>query len=229
MKFDIKNKLKGIPLFHPFDDATLQRLSEELTFKHVSDDEVLFRQGEPADVCFLVSFGGMKLSRIDPQGREMIMCFCRPGDFIAAGVMMQPKPLYPLSASAIEDSGLIQIPREFYVRVWQNIPDLARAVNLTVMNRMMDLQQDKTLAQSPVAIRIANFLLRSLDHQTETFGNTISFKLTRKNVAESVATSAETVIRVLSQWTQNGWVSTEGQRISILNRSALENLLVEAQ
>ena len=222
---DIRAKLKGVSLFKGFDDATIQTLSQGLSFRYLAEDEILFRQTESADVCYIVSFGGVKLYRQDPQGREMIMGFCRPGDFVAAGVMVQTNPRFPVSAIPIEDSGLIQIPRKVYVDVWQNIGEVARAVNLTVMHRMFDLQEDKTLALSPVAIRIANFLLRSLSQQPQVFGNTISLRLSRKTIAESVSTSPETVIRILSQWTQNGWILTEGQRITLVKKSALDELI----
>jgi CRP-like cAMP-binding protein len=87
---------------------------------------------------------------------------------------------------------------------------------------MAEFHHDKILVGAPVAERIAAFLLRTLDTQQPGFGSTIGFRLSRRDIAERIGATVETVIRVLSSWSQNGWISTDGQRITIHNRSALE-------
>lgn len=110
---------------------------------------------------------------------------------------------------------------------WQSRPVVARAVNLNIMNRMMEFQRDKAMAAAPIPVRIAQFLLASLEQQPSTMGNVIGIRLTRKDIAERVGTTVETAIRVLSSWGQKNWVATEDHRIMILDRKALEDLIQE--
>lgn len=222
---DIGAKLKALPLFQACDDNLITELSMGLTYLRLNADDVLFSAQEPAHSCYVVTMGSVKLSRMTAGGREAVMCFCRPGDFIAAAIMMNPRPLFPLTSTAMESSGVLQIPRQVYVDVWQGRPEIARSINLNIMGRMMEFQDDKTMSSSPVPEKIARFLLRSLDGQPNIFGNTLNLKLSRKDIADRVGTTVETVIRVLSQWTQKGWITTEDQRIVVMDRAALEALL----
>lgn len=222
---DVSNKLRSIPLFKQFDDATISRLSEGLTFRRIDAGEFLFHAHSSADFCYIVSYGAIKLVRSLAPGKEVVMCFCQPGEFVGAGVMMNPSPRFPLTAIAVEDSGLLQIPRGRYVEIWQSDPTVARAVNLSIMGRVMEFQDDKVMAVTPVPQRIAKFLLRTLDQQPPQFGNRLNLRLARKDIAERVGTSVETVIRVLSQWTHSGWIETEEQRITVLDRAKLEAMI----
>lgn len=139
--------------------------------------------------------------------------------------MMNPNPKYPVNASAMEDSGVIQISRRLYIDVWQSIPDVAQRVNMQIMGRMMEFHDDKIMATSPVPQKIARFLLRTVDSQASIHGSRISLRLTRKDIAERVGTTVETAIRVLSKWSQDGWIQIEDHHIDILNRAALEEML----
>jgi CRP/FNR family transcriptional regulator len=222
---DLVAKLRAISLFHGFDEQRLHSLSEGLNFRRIDAGEVLFHADNSAEQCFLLSYGAVKLQKQMPGGKEVVMCFCRAGGFIGAGVMLNPHPRYPLTAFAVEDSGLLVIPRRIYIEVWQSQPEVAKAINTALMGRMMEFQEDKAMAVTPVPKRVAHFLLRTLDQQSIEMGNRLNLKLSRKDIADRIGTSVESVIRILSQWTQNGWILTEEQRITILHRRSLENLL----
>lgn len=224
---DIASKLRPLPIFEGVDQRTLSLLAEGLIFRRVAANEVLFHALDPAGCCYVVSYGAVKLWRSSPQKKEMVMHFCRAGEFIAAAIITNPQPKYPVNATVMEDSGLLQIPRRVYVDVWQAIPQIAQRVNMQVMGRMLEFQEDKVMIASPVPQKIARFLLRTVDSQAPIYGNRIGLKLTRRDIAERVGTTVETVIRILSKWSQQGWIRIEDQHIDILNREAFEALLSE--
>lgn len=224
---DIAAKLRSLPIFEGVDPKTLGALSNGLVFRRILADEVLFHALDPAECCYLVSYGAVKLWRSSPQKKEMVMHFCRSGEFIGAAILMNQDPRYPVNATAMEDSGLIQIPRRIYIDVWQATPQIAQRVNVQIMGRLMEFQDDKVMTASPVPQKIARFLLRTVDSQAPIYGSRISLKLTRRDIAERVGTTVETVIRILSKWSQQGWIRIEDQHIDILNREAFEALLSE--
>jgi CRP-like cAMP-binding protein len=224
---DLQQKLQVLPVFQGLEPKLLTSLTQGLVFRRVRDGEHLFRFQDPADNCFIVSYGSIKLWRLSPQKKEMVMCFCVNGDFIGAPIMTNPNPKYPVGAVAMEDSGLIQIPRRVYIDVWQAQPIVAQRVNMQIMVRMMEFHEDKALAASPVPQKIARFLVRTVDAQPSLYGNRVSLKLTRRDIAERVGTTVETVIRVMSKWSKDGWIHAEDQHIDILNRTALETLFSE--
>jgi len=222
---DIVAKLRSLPIFQGCGEDLLNEIQSGVTYRRLDAGEVLFRAQDNASGCYVVTMGSLKLTRIAGGGREVVMCFCRSGDFVAAAIMMNPSPKFPLTATAMEAAGVLCIPRQVYIDVWQAKPQIARSINLNIMGRMMEFQDDKAVSSASVPEKIAHFLLRSLDNQPQGYGNTLNIKLSRKDIAERVGTSVETVIRVLSQWSGQGWIATEDQRIVILNRAALEALL----
>jgi CRP/FNR family transcriptional regulator len=222
-------KLKAVPALAEVDDTVLAELAKGVQFHRIENGHQIFRAGEPATSCYIVSYGSVKLVRSPTPGKEIVMTFCRAGDFVGAAMMIQPNSRYPLSAVAIEDSGIIQIPRDIYAEKWMSQPTVARNVNLSIMSRMMEFQQDKAVSSLPVAHKIASFLLRQLDQQGADFGDRINLRLTRRDIAERVGTTVETVIRVLSAWSQKGWITTESQHISVVNRKAIEDFLAEKE
>ncbi|GIL16495.1 MAG: hypothetical protein BroJett040_02460 [Oligoflexia bacterium] len=224
---DILQKLKSMELFKDYDERSLIELSQGLEFVRLDADTTLFEAGQPANFCYIISYGGIKMVKPSPKGRDVVMCFLHAGDIVAAGIMSNNPPIYPLTAVTQEDSGLIKIPRREYTEIWQNKPQLMRAVNQSLMSRMVDFQTDKALFLSSVPQKVASFLIRTLDHQPHSYGQTINLRLTRKDIADRVGTSGETVIRILSEWTQKGWITTTDQHISILDRQAVENILTE--
>lgn len=225
---DILQKLKALPLTKDYDERTLIELSQGVEFIRLESDSVLFEAGQPGHFCYIISYGGVKMLKPSPKGRDAVMCFLQPGDIVAAGIMSNNPPVYPLTAVIQEDSGLLRIPRREYVEIWLNKPHIVRTVNQSLMSRMMDFQTDKSLFLSSVPQKVASFLIRTLDHQPQTYGQTIQLRLTRKDIADRVGTSGETVIRILSDWTQKGWISTTDQHITVMNRQALESILTES-
>jgi CRP-like cAMP-binding protein len=218
-------KMKAIPAFKDFSDSVLASLVDGVEFVRVEADTVLYRAGATASACYLICYGRMRLMKMSPTGKEALLCFCRPGEDVAAALMMTYIHSYPFTAVAVEDSGLLRIPRDVYVENWMSKLPIARAMGDITFRRMLDLGVDKALTTSPVPKKIASFLLRTLDKQPKEHGDTISMRLTRRDIAECLGTTVETVIRVLSAWTQNGWIETGDKRISIRNRAALEALI----
>lgn len=224
---DISSKLKSLPMFQDFDLAQLRRLAEGLFFVRIKEGQRLFHFQDPAESCYLVSYGSLKLSRISPQKKEVTICFCPPGDFVGAAIMISPEPRYPTAAAAMEDSGLIQIPRRIYLDNWHSHPTINHRVGLQVVERMLEFHDDKAMSTSPVAQKIARFLIRTLQSQPPLHGNRVNLRLSRRDIAERVGTTVETVIRTMSKWSKDGLIHIEDQHIDILNRTALETISSE--
>src|SRR6187455_779165 len=74
--------------------------------KNLAARESLAIEGEPATTFYLVVVGHLKLSKIAPDGREVIARFIGPGDPYA-GVVLLNHPGYPVSAVAVEASRVL--------------------------------------------------------------------------------------------------------------------------
>lgn len=69
--------------------------------KRVPRGRVLFRQGDPAEVMYLVLSGSFKLTQEDHHSHEALVRFRDSGAVLAAAVLV-PGHSYPVTARALE-------------------------------------------------------------------------------------------------------------------------------
>lgn len=217
-------KLKAFKPFNTLDAKLIEKMGHNLTYKTYKANQVIYHAGDTVESCFIIDFGAVKLVKPTAEGKDIIMRFCSAGELIGAAVMQNPNAVFPVTSQTTEDTGIIIIPKSTYVDIWQKIPEVADYLNSTVVKRLLEFQQDKAQFPAPVAQKVATFLLHTLKSNLGE-QNTIKIKLSRKDIAERVGTTVETVIRIMSQWTNNGWISTEDQIITIKNPDALEELI----
>ena len=103
--------------------------------------------------------------------------------------------------------------------------DLYRKLMKSVCHELGLMEEKITdLAQKSVRERLAHTLLML----KETYGidgdensQKIDIALSREDIASIVGTATETVIRLLSEFKNDGYISLEGKKIRILNTKAL--------
>src|SRR5690606_27720704 len=95
----------------------------------------------------------------------------------------------------------------------------------------------RELATLRVERRIAH-ALRRLAEQSESGqtnngreeksgGTTIDFPLPRQDVADMCGATLHTVSRVLTTWEKAGWITTNRQRVTILDFAAIQGIAVD--
>lgn len=222
---DVISLLKNNPTLKNCKDQCLADISNGVEYIKCSEGSVIFSLNELAGNVFAVCYGSVRLTKPNAQGRDTILSFLRTGDFAGAGVVAPGESNYPANAIAHEDCGLIKIPKKIYLEVWMRKPEIAQVIHSHLMTRIMEFQTEKSEVTLPVPKKIASFLVRTLDQQPQHYGNRINFPLTRKDIADRVGTSVETVIRVLSDWTQQSVIATNDKHIEVLDRKFLQSLL----
>lgn len=179
-----------------------------------SHREKLFQFGDPADYFGFVLSGAYKLSRPTPQGDEIIIHFTTPGDFIAAFIMAQPKPIFPLTATAMGVSRFIRIPRGIFLTAWKDKPDLIFKMQGLLSTRMGQMQNLKVLQKAPLAAKVAFLLMELLERHAHQDELVLPLPITRKEIADSLGASVESVIRIMSDWSKKGIIQTSDQTIT---------------
>lgn len=222
---DLVSKLRLLKLFDALPDSEVAALSKKSHWEVYGVDQEVFAAGAEAKRIFIVAYGAIKLFRRLESGSEIVLGFIPKDGIVAAVVALKENSVYPVSAAALEETGLIRIDREDFREVFQKHPVLGPRLLAMVAERMGTLQTEKTLIKSKMQKRIADFLLRTLEGQPKTFGDRIMLRLTRQDIANHLGTTVETVIRVLSAWTKQEIIETTDQRIDVLNRQALKKII----
>jgi CRP-like cAMP-binding protein len=211
------NELKNFRLFQGLSDQIVLDLCETGEVKVHQHKQQLFTYGEPAYNFGIVLSGAYKLSRISHSGEESVIHFSSPGDVIAALVMPQEKPIYPVTVKAMGPSRVLLIHRDTYIQSWLKNPELIIRVQSLLSTRMSRFQNQKIMQRAPLQSKIAALLLQLVAKDTVEKELEIPLPLTRKEIADTLGVTVESVIRVMSDWVKKGYVTTTDQYIKILN------------
>lgn len=211
----VLSELHNFKIFEGLSDQEIENLcgaGEVVVSRH---KQKLYSMGDVAESFGIVLSGAYKLSRLNPAGEDTIVHFCTPGDVIAAFIMPQDRPLYPVSSYAMGPSRFLKIPKGVYLEKWKTRPDVLFRMQSLLSSRFGSLQAQKTLTKAPLSVKIAHLLLDILN-KCEDGETVLPLPLTRKEIADSLGASVESVIRIMSEWSKNGIIETHDQHIRVL-------------
>lgn len=210
------NELVGFPLFAGCQKNQILELCQGGLIVTSNHREILFHCGKEAHSFGVVLSGAYKLTKPSPLGEDVIVHFSTPGEALAAFIMAQPRPVYPVSAIAMGPSRFLKIPKENYVTHWKNHPELIFRVQNMLSSRMNMLQDQKVMSKSPLSQKVAMLLINLLDKQSEDGNASVKLPMTRKEIADNLGASVESVIRIMSDWSKQGIIQTADQQIHVL-------------
>ena len=191
--------------------------------------QVLAAEGEPATTFYLVVVGHLKLSKLAPDGREIIARFIGPGDPYA-GIVVLGHPTYPISATAAEPARVLGWPRAVVTDLATRHPQLRTNILQEITRHMTDaLDRVSELSTERVPQRVARTLLRLAEHDGHVRGSTIEIAhpITRQELADLSGTTLFTASRLLAKWEQRGLIESTRGHVTLLQPARIE-ALVEA-
>jgi CRP-like cAMP-binding protein len=125
--------LNRVPTLALLGREPLRILAISAESRYVHEGDVLFREGEPADGAFVVQEGSFTLTseHISP-GLEPVT--------IGAGTLLGELALLtgtvrPVTATALEASSVIRIPRTLFLRMLDGYPDAAQRLRTIIAKR----------------------------------------------------------------------------------------------
>ena len=200
--------------------ADLLKLGREIKLQPKS---ILFRQGDLADCFFLVNLGRLKLSKLNGQGKEIILRYVDPGE-VAAAITVLKNSTYPLTAESVEETEVTAWDKSKIIQLIHQYPDIAINLLSIILKRLDDVQERYLdVCTEHVDKRIARTLLRLMRRAgTKTCeGILIDGIVSRQNIADYSGTTLYTVSRTLSTWQKHGWIKPGRNHIIIMNPHAL--------
>jgi CRP/FNR family transcriptional regulator, nitrogen oxide reductase regulator len=184
---------------------------------------VLFRQGDPAEKCYLVERGRLKLAKLNEAGKEAILRYISAGEATAAVAVLKNRE-YPVTAETVEKTEVTGWEKPTFLRFLHAHPEIAINMLGVVLDRLEEVQQRYLqLCSEGVEQRIARSLLRLMQRagSPSADGILIELPLSRQSIADYSGTTLYTASRTLSSWEKNGWIKSKRQRVLIADPHAL--------
>lgn len=213
---------RGHSLFHYCGPAELDVLDAHKSSNVYKKGQILFFEGNNPLGLFCINHGLFKVYKTGLDGKEQILYLAKPGDFMGYRALIAEEP-YTASAEALDESVACFIPKADFTRVLEQQPDISRKLMRSLCHELgIAAEKLTSMAQKTVRERLAETLLllyESFEHQNN---DTISIQLPREDIANITGTSTETVIRLLSEFKEDGMIELKGRNIRVANPSALK-------
>ena len=205
------------------DAAQLLKLSELGTHNRVKSYKKkteIFSEGETPLHVFFVKSGTVKIFKSHPDGKELIIGMVNPNEFLGYEAILENRS-YEESAAAMHDSELTIIPKNDFLTLIQTPAISASFISLLCKKVAEKETQLLNLAYNSVRQRTAEALLKV--SQLKDTKNNIS--ISRDDLAKIVGTAVESVIRVLSDFKDEGLIEVEAGKIKIINPQKIEKVI----
>jgi len=211
--------LGTVPLFSGLTRGELESFAELTRERSYPRGSVILFENDPGDSLFVVRSGRVKVVLIGEDGREVILGVLGIGQHFGELALIDEQPR-SAHVIAMEDSTLIVLRRDDFRKRVESSPSVAWSL-LAELSHRLRRADDKIggLVLLDVPGRIARLLL---DFAEEGGSEQIEKTLTHQTIAQMIGASRETVSRAMKDFQEAGWINVERRRISLANRSALE-------
>jgi CRP-like cAMP-binding protein len=129
--------LRSMDLFADLSDIELAKIGRLLKEHKISENEVIFSQGDPGDGLYIVLQGRVRIATADNFGRERVLAFYGPGEFFGDMAVLTGAPR-SATASASSDVRLLQLRKDDF--------DVLVATNVGIMRAMMRVMIERQAA-----------------------------------------------------------------------------------
>ena len=198
----------------------LKELGKDKKVKNYKKKTEVFAEGDTPMHVFFVKSGNIKIYKSHPDGKELITSICNANEFFGYEAILENGP-YKESAMSMQDSELTIISKNDFLTLLQSQDVSASFISLLCRKVTEKENQLLNLAYNSVRQRTAEALLKVSQLKDEK--NNIS--ISRDDLAKMVGTASESVIRVLSDFKDEGLIEIEGGKIKIINPAKIEKVV----
>ena len=211
------NTIKRIPIFRKLGERELLSLAEQAIRKRFTKDSLIVQESDVGDSLMAILSGRMKVVLLSEGGKEIILSVLKDGDFFGEMSLLDGEPR-SATVIAMEDSTLLIIQRQEFLRQMEENPSIAKAV-LAEMSRRIRRADDRigNLILLDVYGRVARLLLdlARVEGTSVEGGILIEKRPTQQDIASMIGASRETVSRVLSELNRQGLIKLSGKSVLI--------------
>lgn len=197
----------------------LSDLCKDKKVKTVKKKAEVFAEGDSPLNMFFIKSGSIKVFRSHPDGKELITNIYNANDFFGFEPILDGN-LYQESAIAMQDSEIISIPKHDFLTLLQSHPDVSLGFVSLLCKKVAEKEKQLlNLAYNSLRQRTAEALLKVQQNSSE------NIQISRDDLAKIVGTAPESVIRVLSDFKDEGLIEIETGKIKITQPARLEKVV----
>jgi CRP/FNR family transcriptional regulator, cyclic AMP receptor protein len=229
MSSEIAQFLNSIPMFDGLSGDDLETVAGLFREKRYRKNDIIFMEEDTGQYMYLVREGRVKVTRLLPNGKEMILAFHEAGEYFGEMALIDGGTT-PASVTAVLPTTIYVMGAKEFSYLLEH-PKTNRVVLQTLCHRCRDAWAQievLTFHNADARIRMAFYQLVKKWGVEADGGFMIPMKLTHKELSDIVGISRETATRVLSHLQDQELIRVETRRFIVQDPERLiEDLLFE--
>ncbi|SRR5712692_637442 len=217
-------RVQHLPLFSGISSAARGEIVSAAHEKVFSRGQTIFFQGDPEKQEILLTWGSVKTTHLGRDGTEVILRLSGPGDLIGA-TGLGSTCLHRSTAQALGSSRALVWSATFFEALLGRFPILRHNVARILDEQLRELEERFCeISTENVTNRVGHEIARLVNRVGERVNGAVKISLSREELAQLTGTTQFTVSRSLSQWKEEGIVSTGRRAVMVRDPHALAEL-----
>ena len=216
--------LSQVPVFEALGPADLARVADVAVPRRFPSGQVIFREGDASDTCYVVASGHARAVREHGDGRTIALAHFGPGDIFGELAMFDDERR-SATVETLDEVEVVAILGQDMRRLLKEHPDISAKLVIALGRRLREANE-RLARQSfqTVQSRVAG-VLGQLVRQAVAEGaveQDVLVTITQAEIAQLAGSSRESASRFLAVLERAGVVTQGRGRIVVHHPSALE-------
>jgi CRP/FNR family transcriptional regulator, cyclic AMP receptor protein len=221
---DVVGLLERVPVFETLARDDLARVAEVAVPRRFSTGQVIFREGDQSDTCYVVAGGHARALREHGDGRTIALARFGPGDIFGELAMFDDESR-SATVEALDDLHALAILGHDMRRLLREHPEIA--VKLVIaLGRRLRAANERLARQSfqTVQSRVASVLIGLIEQQKSEGGSDkdVLVTATQAELAQLAGSSRESASRFLAVLERAGIVTQGRGKLTVHDPAALQ-------
>ncbi len=206
-------------LLSGFCNDELGHLDAHRSCNYYKKNQSLFLEGSFPRGVFCINQGKVKVYKRGDEGKEQIIHIAKEGELVGFRAMFSGEP-YNVGSETLEESNICFISKDDFLNMMDTNPTLRNGIIRELSKELADRAAFITnMAQKSVRERLAFALLLLMNvYENE------PINLSREDMANFVGTATETLIRLLKDFKEEGFIEIHTRKLTVLNPKKLMDI-----
>jgi CRP/FNR family transcriptional regulator len=217
---DILELLARVPAFETLGDEELQHVADVSVPRRFTAGEVIFREGDDSDTCYVVRNGHARALREHPDGRTLTLARFGPGDIFGELAMFDDEKR-SATVDAVDDVETIAILGRDMRRLLRQHADISLKLLVSLGRRLRETnerlaRQSFQTVQSRVAGVLGELVRQAEQEDHQVLEDGILVTATQAEIAQLAGSSRESASRFLAVLERAGVLEQGRGRIRVI-------------
>jgi CRP-like cAMP-binding protein len=221
---EIVELLERVPVFSTLEQDDLGRIAQLAVPRSFEPGQIVFREGDASDTCYVVRSGRARAIREHADGRTITLATFGPGDIFGELAMFEDE-LRSATVEAVQDTSVVAVLGPDMRRLMVEHPEISMRLVVALGRRLRETndrlaKQSFQTVQSRVAVVLSELVAQAVaagDPARE-----VLLTATQADLAKLAGSSRESASRFLAVLERAGVISQGRGRLVVHDPSALE-------